>query len=453
VREFAASDPKPTRTRLLWLLGTVVVAIVIRILIWRVSHPVLVDDSGEYLSLARQIRALDLSADIGMRTPVYPVLLLMLRQHAGALAVVQQHARLLVAFQMLLGTGIVTLLFLTAYRLTGSRSLAALAGILYAVALPQIFFESAMLTETSATFLVVAAGALIVRCSWPERRCTWLSLLALAACVGLAALERPAFAFLPVLVAVPVAYCSRRWRRTAVFALLALAPLLLWSTYNLTRFGVFEPTTTTGYNLTNHVGAYFQDAPASQARDVYLRARASRGGDHIMAIWYAVVPMMRATGETFPQLGRTLLSIDLRLIASHPGLYAESVARSAWDFWKGSSVPHDWLATDLSGLDRPWQYVTWIMNALFFACVVVGLVLIGKRRGLRGRLFAVAWLAAIPMSACVVQALMEAGENARYGMPTQPLTWLVALVGAWWVAERLRDRRDPAPVPDSERGE
>ena len=30
---------------------------------------------------------------------------------------------------------------------------------------------------------------------------------------------------------------------------------------------------------------------------------------------------------------------------------------------------------------------------------------------------------------------------------------LVALVGAWWVAERLRDRRDPAPVPDSERGE
>ncbi len=79
-----------------------------------------------------------------------------------------------------------------ALRLSGSPATASFSALLYALCLPQLYFESTVLTETLTTFLLVSSASLVVGTTGPERRRSSLMLGGLGLCVGLTAL--PGFA-------------------------------------------------------------------------------------------------------------------------------------------------------------------------------------------------------------------------------------------------------------------
>ena len=104
--------------------------------------------------------------------------------------------------QTVLGLFILTMLFCTAWHFTGNTVVSFLTVALYWFNLAQIYFESEVLTETLATFLVVACLFIFIRL--PEipklnRLSRWV--LGAGILSDLAALTRPLFLFLPPLLA------------------------------------------------------------------------------------------------------------------------------------------------------------------------------------------------------------------------------------------------------------
>jgi hypothetical protein len=186
----------------------------------------------------------------------------------------------------------------------------------------------------------------------------------------------------PLLVWLP----GRR-RALVLFLLPALLPYLGWCAFNQVRFDTFAPTALAGLGLTNKTGAYMQDAPSRFAtvRDIYVAARAAHHGRTIDLIWRIDGALMRRTGQTLPRLSRTFMSIDIYLITHHPVRYAGNVAHAIADFWKG------------------WGYHPWLAVAV--------------------------------LSTCLACALVEYGANGRFGLPTEPLVFVVAATLLAGIAE------------------
>ncbi len=429
-----------------WFTALIALALAVRLGMAFIYAPAHDSDTESYLNIARLLHNLTLHGNDATRPPVYP----------GLIALLQLNEHAVWAAQSAMGIAVSAMLFLISWRLTGRAGLAFVVGAAHSLNLAQLFFEGIVLSETTTTFLFVASLTLLVLRFWAQERWPWTE-LALGLLAGLLALTRPQMLFWGA-VLVPLVWLRRRgqpWRvRASALALLA-APILTlvlgWSFINWRTAGYFGPTSLSGYSLSNMVGNFMEYAPEKYAvvRDIYLKHRALRvaaTGNHAMTVWAAFFDLSRAADVDYSGLSRLLTEISLNLILAHPLLYLGNVVQSWVGFWK---VPIYWdldlvhPRALMSIVRNAWSAERAILLGVNFAFLGMGLTwgvrwVARRSHGLELVLLS-GWI--IVLTASLTQALVEYGENPRYGAPFESLMVLIVTLGGWLLAGGASDPR------------
>src|SRR5574340_1090476 len=189
------------------------IAVLIHVPLWLLYQPITSDDTGTYLEMARQLAHWDFSAYTGKRPPGYPLFLLMLGENPGFVWIAQS----------IFGILTVVLVYELVRGQTNRAALAFGAGLATACSLNLLLFESAMLTETVATFLLALVFWLLWKINRPSVAAGSLTLpcVAMGLVLGLVALTKPYLQFALVLVPLFAAHMAwnrvRRWQ-TAIKA-------------------------------------------------------------------------------------------------------------------------------------------------------------------------------------------------------------------------------------------
>lgn len=427
-------------TRNLFLL-LLVVCLCVRVAHWSIGRPRIYPDSAEYMAVAISIATGDFHSYTGERTPIYPLFLLL----AG---LDPQRSWIL---QSILGIVTSLLLFRMVLHQTRDPLLGFLAGLAHTLSINVLFFEAAILTETLSTFCLILCLSLLFSIFHGVRE-RWGTYVFLGLTAGLAALAKPLLLYLPFLIAILLLVRWRIQRRLlrqapVCFAAFFIPPIILlggWSIFNKTTVDYFGTTTLLGYNLTQHTGPMMDDAPREYGaiREIFLRHREERlalSGSTTFTVFDARQDMMRATGTSVAGLSKILTGLALRLIVRHPIVYARSVCDSWKSFW---SVPQYWDRYEIFPLKAGrilemlwgWEKVIIFGLRLSFLMIVLVrafLVLRHWRTLVRSDITPVSWiLAAVVLSGSIVQACLEAGENARYSIPFQSLMIAYVVIAA-----------------------
>ncbi len=419
-----------------------VIAVAIRVGIVFIYQPVTLPDSGTYSELASQILNMDFRNHLGLRTPGYPLVLLLAGQNLFVVWLIQA----------VLGVLVSLLLFWICFAYTGNTVWSLLTGLLHSLALNQLFFEANILSETFTTFAVVLSVACFARAlnGGPRPRNGIVAGLVSA----LATLTRPLYVYLGPLFVILVILFERNGKRLATSLGVAfLLPLLGWATFNKVTIDYFGLSTFAGYNLTNHSGGFIEKAGDQYAtiRDIFLKHREEKiaeTGRHQMTIMAARDELLEKTGLDDATLSRQFAQLSLELFIRNPMLYLRSVAESWASFW---AVP---LYMDKSKLTIPGaarvvaavfafeRMFLLMMNFLAIAVSAWVLVRATLRRlqGTPGLPIPVI-IACVILGASVLQALVESGENARYGIPTQSLAVTLVLLAAWDLRSAIKAKR------------
>jgi len=398
-----------------------------RAILWAWYQPLEYMDTGTYKQLASQFASLDFSNYNGQRTPIYPLMI----------ALLGQNNYFIWAVQSLMGLGVGIIAYIILIRENINWRWCTFSGLMSVLALNAMFFEPVIMTETISAFLLIAVLYYFfstIRGGGNTRQVVTLSFF-----VGLVVLTRPQFIVLiPILTLLLYIYLpSSRIRLSGTYLVLALMPLFAWGMFNSKHVGSFTVTTLTGYNLSNHSGAFMEKAPDEYAelRDIYLKYREQKineTGSHTMTIFVARHEMMRETGMSEIELSKEFQKISMSLFVANPGEYFKNVAKAWISFWP---VPNYWRLelfenSDLSsGLDKIWkaQHIfIRVMNAFFLIAVVfVMWKFIKGNKSIRDELLLPVTLMAVVLGISILQALVEYGENPRYYIPNQTVIIIV----------------------------
>ena len=447
------------------LVMTLLIAGVVRaIALW--LPPYVFPDSPGYLDLGYCLWKLQFAGCNGMRTPVYPLFLVLAGENLYVVRLLQH----------LLGIAIAAMLFAMVYRRTRSTSFALVAGALYGVDLSQLFLERSILSETLCTFLLTLS-ALVFQWIVLERKFGRRQYAVLGTLAGLTGLTRPMYAYLAplYLVLIPIEPSrslavarevrAQRAARLTAFATPAGGLLLGWCLFNWLNIGYFGLSTEIGFSLLNHSGAFIELAPDKYAaiRDPYLKSRAlqmAANGSHVNAIFRVEEEIEKRTGYNQLQLLRELTKMSLELFAAHPMLYAQGVMRGWLGFWRpplfrgkpflggplqnALDVPRpragvlerSFVAIGL----REIRVLLWV-NLIFLAAAVwIGTRFMARREPWGFDLSAIA----IVLAASLGQAMVEFGDASRFSVPTAPLVLYAVIVSSWRVL------RTSTPASESE---
>lgn len=420
-----------------------VIALVERLLLLAFYPPAAYDDTPSYRHLAGTILNHWKGYD-GTRTPGYPLFL----AWAGP-------DRLVYALQLLMGLAITAVFFWVGWQASGKLYFGAAAALGHTLNLGQLFFEANLLTETLTTFWLALAGLAIFEALRRRGRARLLWALAGGLLGGLAGLTRPLFFFTPFWAALflPLAFWREGWRtRLSVF----FAPLLpgvliagLWVGYIYNTFNMLSVTVMNGYHLVQHTGYFFEYVPDEDAalRDTYLRYRDERiaqYGTQGNTIWGAIPELQKVTGLNFYSLSRKMASVSVDLILKHPGLYARTVVKGWFMYWR---APAYWNAeaissTDVRGMLEDTISGERMLLVLFNLIFVLSSVLlvVWKQGRLAMRLNPFLWyLGGLIWLSSIAQTLPDHGDNPRFLIPLQ--SWVVFWVlWLWWAARENMKR-------------
>lgn len=410
-----------------WLVVIAAVALVERLLMLAFYPAVAYDDTPSYRHLAEAILNGWMGYD-GTRTPGYPLFL----------AWVGPDERVYL-LQLLMGLAVTLIFFWVGWHLSGKPQFGAAAALAHTLNLGQLFFEANLLTETLTTFWLALAALAIFeatrRKGWP--RLAWA--LAGGLFGGVAGLTRPLFFFVPFWAAIflPLVAWREGWRtRLIAFS----APLLpgvliagLWVGYIYTTYHMLSVTVMNGYHLVQHTGYFFEYVPDEDAalRDTYLRyrdARVAEYGTQGNTIWGAIPELEQVTGLSFYDLSRKLASVSINLIREHPGLYARTVIKGWFMYWR---APFYWdadvfsppgLQALMKGLVTGQRIALVLVNVIFVAASP--LVLLWKRARQAARMNPFLWfIGGLIWLSSVAQTLPDHGDNPRFLIPLQ--SWVV----------------------------
>ncbi len=426
-------QPDKNKTLKKWLGMVLVVAILMRLVLFIIYPAVSYSDTASYRRSADAILG-GLKVYDGTRTPGYPAFMALIGPD-----------RAVYAAQLVLGLGITLMWFVIGWKASGQPFFGALAALGHTLNPGQFFFEANLLTETLSTFwLALAVLAAYIWLTYPKQRTICLG-FGCGLSAALAVLTRPLFIFMPVWLAVFLAFDFKDkrlrldWRPLVSLLLPALLLVGGWMGWIKSRYHVFSLTTMTGYHLIQHTGYYFEDVPDDHAvlRDVYLEYRAARiaeRGTQGNTIWDAIPAMQEASGLSFYDLSRTLQEISVQLILTHPWEYLTRVMRGWWMFWR-APVYWDSSAVASPGLVVVLQTVILGARGLLFGAnlsFVLGSVaaLFSKRLRNLWALQPFHWLLAGAIWATsVLSSLLDHGDNPRFLVPLQ--TTVVFWVG--WI--------------------
>lgn len=431
-----------------WLWLVIGVAVVLRVVLFAVYPSVSYSDTASYRRSANAVLGGFENYD-GTRTPGYP-----------AFMAVVGPDRAVYAVQLALGLGITLAWFLIAWQASHSPALAGIAGLAHTLNPGQLFFEANLLTETLATFWLMAA--LLGAWFWlraEKNRTVWLGLgIGLAA--SLAVLTRPVFIFMPVWLAVFLATSFKEGKlrlNLRPIWTIGLVTLILvggWMSYIKSRYHVFNVSTMSGYHLVQHTGYYFEDVPDEYAtiRDVYLEyrdARIAERGTQGNTIWDAIPAITGATGMNFYELSRVLQKISVQLILTHPWQYLARVLRGWWLFWRApvywdiTAVQSGVLAQVLNVLVMIARLAMFVTNLVFIGTSAAALF--SKRLREFWQLTPFHWLLAGSVWATsAVSSLLDHGDNPRFLVPLQTAVvfWVIWLLFYSWHAWRFHHRAE-----------
>ena len=418
-----------------------VIAVAVRAGMLLVYQPVVQGDTGTYHTLAAQLLNLDFRDYKGLRTPGYPVLLLLVGENHYAMWLVQS----------VMGVLISLMLFWICLVHTGNAVWSLPAGLFHTLALNQLVFEANILSETFATLLVVLSIVCLVRAikGGPQP----LHGVAAGFVSSMTALTRTVYIYVGPLFVILVLLFERDARRLAAgLAVAFLLPVLGWVAFNKVTINYFGFSTMAGYNLTNHSGRFMEKAGDEYAtiRDIYLKYRTlqvAETGSHSFTVFYARRELLEKTGLDEVALSRQLTRLSLELFAKYPLLYLRSVAESWASFWAAPNYMKPDMLT-VPGAARVVE-ATWlwerrlVLMMNFLAILASGWVLVSATvRRLKGTMGLPIPLivTSVIIAASVLQALVEFGENPRYGIPTQSLAALLVLLVAWDLRATIKSR-------------
>lgn len=380
-------------------------------------------DTPGFILTARAIANFDFSQYDGKRTPIYPLLLLLAGMDWDTVRLIQS----------LLGIAIASLMFAIAWHRTRSALRSFVVGLLCSVAISELLFEQVIYSETLCTFWIVLSLYAYAR-TFNGAGIWDYAILGISA--ALAGMTRPMFLYLGPLYLCFMLIRARplnlRMLRDARVAWV-LAPTLVlalgWSMVNWRTVNYFGVTTTLGFNLSNHSGAFMELAPPQYKRfaDIYMRYRAwqiSTMGSQAMTVWYAEGELKRATGLSTAELSKQFTRMSLEMFAEHPLLYLESVAKSWVRFW-GSGFYH-FIGFFKFSTSRTVYALLIVFGSLQLAInlAFLGIAACSLWQWIRRRVrfdFDLGVIM-IVLAGSVVQAFLEYGENVRYLAPLVPLT-------------------------------
>jgi hypothetical protein len=389
-------------------------------------------DGAGYASLAHMIAIGELSQDDGSRTPGYPLMLALLGSQPERIRIAQ-------TIMGLLTTGV---LFVLAWSLSRRAVLAFYIGASYGLSLIQAFYEASLLTETLTAFLLSIFFLVLSKHVMRRTLCNPQQLVLIGLLAGLPSLVRPAFAIVPLVAAPAVVAHIKPKRLQLNYLVPALLPILIWSSFNEVRFGMFTPSTVLGFNLANHAGPYVEYASDkySVIKEAYAEALPYYHGDskrtnllHQRVDCSSVndgqpctvqSKIRRITGQSLPEFSRMLTQMAIDIFSSHPEWYAASVT-SAWtQFWAPPSWPEglaynptvEWWFRRVSLVEKAIVLAT---NCAFLISVAV----VGVYAALKRKLLLkspVLQMAGTVLVASVSNAMLDPSEMSRYGTPLQP---------------------------------
>lgn len=428
-----------------WLLVVLVLTVLLRIALYLFYPVQSYPDTAAYKRLANSVRNSFRLYD-GTRGPGYPVFLALFKSDQLAYAV-----------QLVLGCLITMIWFLIGWKAFSRPWLGALTALAYSLNPNQFFFETNLLSETLSTFFLTTGFFGVWLWISEERwRRFWLG-LAIGVVISLAALTRPLFQYMPVLLVIFLGITIKnkkiKFHWKAIISITLISALIIggWSYWIYTRFHVFGTTNIMGYHLVQHAGYFFEDIPDrhAQIRDIYIQfrdARIAEYGSQGNTIWAAIPAIMEATGYSFYELSRIIQSISIQLILNHPFEFFTLVIHDWWYFWRVPIHFAPEIFTSGSLLNVLNATLLGIRMVLFGANLVfittsVAAIISKKLRDLWS-ISAFHWiLASSVWGASVISSILEHGTNPRFLVPLQvPAVFWSIWVGwkTWrvWIAQR-----------------
>jgi 4-amino-4-deoxy-L-arabinose transferase-like glycosyltransferase len=432
----------------MWLGLVLILSLFLRVMLFAIYSPVSFSDTGGYQRSAQAVLNGFENYD-GTRTPVYPILIALTGSE-----------KMLYISQLFLGLGITLAWFIIGWKVSRKPFIGALIALAHTLNPGQFFFEANLLTETLAAFWLILS--LLGAYFWLADRkyhSTWLA-LGIGISTSLAALTRPQFIFMPLWLAIFLAFTSqdrtRRFNFKPFVGLLLPALVLIggWTAWVYSRYNILSVTTMSGFHLVQHAGYYFEDLPDEFAaiRDTYIAFRDTRldaFGTQSNTIWEAIPALQEASGLNFYDLSQTLQELSLKLILTHPWQYLERVLKGWFWFWR---APVYWRqsAFTLPGISNLMVLWVWLarglmvlMNLVFVLSSIAALISNRVRHFFN--LSSFHWLlAGTVWITSIFTSLLEHGENQRFLIPLQTavIFWAIWIIYFTWQART----RNPGTV-------
>lgn len=423
-------------------------------LLWG-PDPVMTTDTVAYQQAAGDLFTLRL---FPFRTVGYPLLL-------AVTGSTQELSPALLVVQLAAWLAVVWMIAALAQRLRLSEGVTI--GLAVVVISPPVLARATIgLTEASCAFFVTLCVLCLVR--WTERRRPVDAFVAGLA-IAVAGLIRPTYQALGVIIAIAVMLWGRRTgaeqrntRRAAALIVSSTVVLIGGMTliYGL-QFGYWGPSPIVGWNLTTKTAPFIQelspDTPARalliERRDASLAEEPAGGG--LRFVWGNVSdvvtelagdPEFGPSNRDYAAASRTMLAMNLRLIAANPDRYAESVAEASGRYVlpSGERLPPGRWALYAFGLVHGLVLIAFVGQALGGGAVLaarrLGATVAGPFASAPPRRM---WLIAmgVIVYTAVVSVAVDVGDP-RFRAPTDPLILLVTAGGsaAVWAAFRARPR-------------
>lgn len=414
------------------------------------SLPVIIFFDGSYLQAARDILHLNFHA-LGSRVPVYPLFVLL----CGL------HPRVIWIAQSLLGIATSLLIYSMAYRRTANAKFSVVVGFAGSLAPEILSFESSIMTETLAAFLLVLAVWLISHYEEAEKP-PLIYPLGLGILAGLMTLNRlvmisllPVFFFFLVPVW-PVSNWIRRetLRKALAFALPALALILGWCGLVHRNSGRFALTTVGGHNLMDQVNPWVELAPPQFAllRDNWVKYREVTRATNIQNVNpvfdRSVAAISAETGRSPALVGSDYEALARYLMIHHPGLYLRRAEQGWIQFWAdptrdemvfpdaASVTPSEFLLTFS-------DFMVQEVKAMFLVLALIAVPCLLIRSRIFSRLEYLIFALALWNS--IFAALTEYGENRRFCFPFYTLILFVLMTRGWIWVRAASPRAEGAP--------
>lgn len=393
------------------------------------------NDSQSYVPLAEQLGAFNLDGYNGLRTPGYPLLLMLTGVNFSIVIIIQ----------MLLGILSSIFLYKTSLKLIHHIPLALFNGLSLSFFLHILFYERAILTESLTLFSLVVCLWYIVRIDFFKLKqkgtITYVQSGVLGILIAIVFLIRPMFIVLTPLVIFCFLMNYRHLRLTAIIsrAFLLCIPAIMsyqgWSLLNFQNTGYKSVTAFSGINLAQNCVFFADKASDSHAdlRDLYVHKRDSviaANGDVSMTVWRVYETLKAKENITVSELSQRFDPMTKELIKNNPSDYLQQVGVSWVHFWKESILwNHDKFKYKIPKniLTGTWLYIQtpilYIMNSVF---LIISLLLIIAQ--IRKRIFHFdfhLFCVVLIVGSSLGQALVIYGNNGRFSIPFLPFIILI----------------------------